>query len=97
MCSCYINLQANRLISILYFHFELLFGVNIPKDSHQEDAEQLFRKTLGLYMGFRKIHYVVKRSNIYIDQMSQSTGEIVYEWHVSSESSFGSRTGHSRG
>ena len=80
-----------------YFHFELLFGVNIPKDSHQEDAEQLFRKTLGLYMGFRKIHYVVKRSNIYIDQMSQSTGEIVYEGHVSSESSFGSRTGHSRG
>lgn len=47
--------------------------------------------------GFRKIHYVVKRSNIYIDQMSQSTGEIVYEGHVSSESSFGSRTGHSRG
>ena len=35
--------------------------------------------------------------NIYIDQMSQSTGEIVYEGHVSSESSFGSRTGHSRG
>ena len=35
--------------------------------------------------------------NIYIDQMSQSTGEIVNEWHVSSESSFGSRTGHSRG
>jgi len=76
------------------FYFELVFDLNITPDCQLKEVDLLFRKSLGWYMGFRKTHYLVKRSDTYIDQISQPTGEILYEGYVSSESSYGSGKGH---
>jgi len=76
------------------FYYELIFDFNISKDCQAKEADLLFRKSLGWYMGFRKTRYIVKRSNKFVDNISQSTGPITYEGYVSSESSFGSGKGH---
>ena len=76
------------------FYYELIFDINTSKDCQAKEADLLLRKSLGWYMGFRKTRYTVKRSNKYIDNVSQSTGPITYECYISSESSFGSGKGH---
>tara|TARA_B110000879_G_scaffold85196_1_gene117758 strand:+ start:1737 stop:3047 length:1311 start_codon:yes stop_codon:yes gene_type:complete len=74
------------------FYFELIFDNAVNNDTREVNLT--FRKSLGWYMGFRKPKYVVTRANRFIDMISQSTGKLVYEGYVSSESSFGSGKGH---
>jgi hypothetical protein len=78
------------------FYFELVFDINTAQEDvcRAKDVDLLFRKSLGWYMGFRKIHYTVRRTDKYIDLITEPNGQIVYEGYVCSESSFGSGKGH---
>lgn len=76
------------------FYFELIFDITQEDGCRTKEVDLLFRKSLGWYMGFRKTHYTVRRTDIYTDLISEPDGPIVYEAHVCSESSFGSGKGH---
>jgi hypothetical protein len=89
------SLSPYDITSINYspsFYFELIF-VNVI-DNDTPGNKLTFQKSLGWYMGFRKPTYIITRANRLTDKTLQSTGELLYEGYISSESSFGSGKGH---
>ena len=66
------------------FYFEIDFNTNDASD------ENAFKKTLGWFLGFRKSAYVIDKTNIYTDNITDSNGGITYQYFLQSESSYGS-------
>ena len=65
------------------FNFEVDFSI-------QEDASIPLYKTMGWMMGFRKPAYSVSIANTFMDSIVLSTGSVIYEGFLKSESSYGS-------
>lgn len=77
------------------FHFELDFFIPPSGVEHGPDADVAFRKTLGWYLGFRKMNYKVTRRDNYTDTATTYQPiPYVYRGALRSESSFGAGKGH---
>jgi len=66
------------------FYFEVDFNASDTSDDNS------FKKTLGWFLGFRKSAYLIDKTNVYIDTITDSTGGVTYYYFLQSESSYGS-------
>lgn len=87
------------------FYFELIFNEDYVNNEYYMDIDIIdidltkeqyanFQKSLGWYIGFRKVKYKISRTDTFISNISVVSSNITYEGYIRSESSFGTGKGH---
>lgn len=79
---------SNEYSPDFYYEIDFYTGVDGTRVACGDELD--FRKTLGWYIGFRKATYTVRKTDTFLNLLSEVEPNVLYEAYFSSESSYGS-------